>query len=198
MKIIGLTGGIASGKSIVSNWFIEAGIPVIDADFVYKQLAKPYEVLYNEIVHKLPEVELNPDKSINWHKMGEIAFRDETIRKHLNEITHPIVIDKIMAEISVLEQAGEKQVVVSVPLLFEADFDKVCDKTVVVYIDRDTQISRLMRRDHIDQQYAETKIDSQMPLSDKVAKADYAIDNSGTIQETKEAFLIVLAMLRSE
>ena len=198
MKIIGLTGGIASGKSLISSLFLEAGIPVIDADFVYKQLAKPSEVLYNEIVHLLPAVELYPDKSINWHKMGEIAFRDEKVRKRLNEITHPVVKNKIIEELSDLKRVGAPLVVISVPLLFEADFDKICDKTIVAYVDREIQIARLMQRDQIDKSYAETKIDSQMPLTEKRAKADYIIDNSGTIQETKAAFLHVLATLRSE
>lgn len=197
MKIIGFTGGIASGKSIISNWFFEEGIPVIDADFVYKKLSKPYEVLYNEIVNNLPEVSLCSDKSIDWHKLGEKAFRDEQFRRRLNELTHPVVQKTIMQEIEAYKLQNQPIVVISVPLLFETNFDKICDKTIVVYIDRELQILRLMKRDGIERDFAISKIDTQMSMEEKAAKADFAINNSGTVQATKEEFLHVLAKIRS-
>ncbi|MBN2504779.1 MAG: dephospho-CoA kinase [Bacilli bacterium] len=198
MQVIGLTGGIASGKSIVSKLFLEAGVPVIDADFVYKQLSKPYEVLYNEITLKLEDVPLNPDKSIDWHKLGEIVFNDPEFREKLNDLTHPIVISEIEDMLAKYRDEGEKLVVISVPLLFEANVDRICDKTVLVYINRELQVSRLMQRDQIDRDFAMKKIDSQMSLEDKLERADYAIDNSGTLQETKAAFESLLTTLRSE
>ena len=198
MKIIGLTGGIASGKSIISSWFIKEGIPVIDADFVYKQLSKPFEVLYNEIVNNFPDVSLNPDKSINWHKLGEKVYADEQFRKQLNELTHPVVQQVIIQEIEEYEHQNQPILVVSVPLLFEANFDKICDKTIVVYIDRKQQISRLMKRDSIEKDFAISKIDAQMSMEEKAAKADFVIDNAGTMQNTLKEFQRVLTIIRSE
>ncbi len=198
MQIIGLTGGIASGKSLVSSWFRDAGIKVIDADFVYKQLSKPFEVLYNEITSRLPTVPLKTDRSIDWHRLGEMVFCDEKLRLELNNLTHPFVIREIENQLKVLRGQEEKIVVLSVPLLFESNLDRMCDKTIVVYVNRETQLSRLMERDGIDRDYAQVKIDSQMSLEEKRKRSDYVIDNSDKMQDAREAFDRLLNLLRSE
>lgn len=196
MKIIGLTGGIASGKSVIASWFASSGIPVIDADFVYKELSKPQQVLYNKIVKILPEGYFQSDLSIHWRKLGELVFRDDSFRIRLNELTHPIVKEEILRQIAVYQKKGEDYVIISVPLLFETGFHEICDLTVCVYVDRTVQLARLMERDQIDQEYAIRKIASQMPLLEKKELADYSIDNSGTLAQTKAEFLKVLAKMK--
>ena len=198
MKIIGLTGGIASGKSLVANWFIDAGFSLIEADSVYKRLATPGGSLYQKLLDFVPPYCIDGNKQIDWHKLGQVVFTDNDFRVRLNQLTHPAVEKAVKIEIEQFRNAGEKYVVLSVPLLFESGTDKLCDITICVFVDQEVQTRRLMLRDQIPGEYAKLKIAAQMSLEEKRKLADYTIDNSGSVKETKKQFKMVLDALRSE
>lgn len=191
-KIIGLTGGIASGKSTVSKMFKEREIPVIDTDQIAKTLLNEDKDIYKEILKTFGEDVLTPNQEINRNKLAQIIFKDKEKRKKLNAIIHPKVKEITLHETTHLKDLKSPLIVLDVPLLFEADFDSVCDVTIVVYARKKDQISRLLSREGIDEAYAKQKISAQMPLSKKKELADYIIDNSKSILETRKSFERVL------
>lgn len=194
MKIIGLTGGIGSGKSTISELFIKKGIRVIDADIVYKELSKPGQILYNEIVRTFGSEYLTPGDTIDFKKLSYTVFHDEEKRLILNKITHPVVRDEVLREANALK--NQPMAVIVVPLLFESGFDSICDKVICVYVDLRTQISRVMSRDHVDRETALLKIQAQIPLKLKASKSDYVIDNSFTMSESIRQFEEILSDIR--
>ncbi len=194
MHLIGLTGGIGSGKSTVSELFIKKGIRVIDADILYKELSKPGQVLYNEIIKAFGPDILCSAGTIDFRKLGDLVFHDEAKRQLLNSVTHPAVRDEILSEAKALK--NQTLAVVVVPLLFESGFDSFCTKTICVYVDLRTQLSRLMSRDRIDRHLALLKILAQMPMKKKALKSDYVIDNSGTMSQTINQFDDIIKELR--
>lgn len=181
MKIIGLTGGIASGKSLVSGFFEAMDIIVLDADKIYKNLLKTNKLLYNEIKK---EFGLN---EINFKLLADIVFNDEVKMKKLNKITHPYVIRSFREQINHLSKT-EKLIVLDIPLLYEAKMEDFCDEIICVYVDSKTQTKRLQERDNITLDEALKKINSQMPLEEKVNYSDYVIDNSYTEEKTFDQF----------
>jgi len=193
MKVIGLTGGIASGKSTVAKWFIESGFDVIDADFVYKELSKPKQVLYNKLISEFSSVILREDDSINWQLFSKMIFSDEAKRKRLNEITHPIIKSEIISRINAFKENGAPIVIIVVPLLFESDFHQLCQETVCVYTSLSIELKRLMERDHISKEDAMRKIKSQMSLDRKKKLATYVIDNDHDLSETKKQVQALIA-----
>ncbi|MFH5881034.1 dephospho-CoA kinase [Liberiplasma polymorphum] len=197
-KIIGLTGGIATGKSTVTQMFKERNIPVIDSDKIAKTLLDKGQEAYQEILAEFGEEVLSTDTNINRNKLAKIIFNDEKKRKKLNEIVHPKVKKVIYTEIARLKTLEHDFIVVDVPLLFESEFDKICDITLLVFARRKDQVTRLMMRDHIDETYALQKIKSQFPLGKKKALADYVIDNSKSILETRKAFDKFISSIRGE
>jgi dephospho-CoA kinase len=197
-KIIGLTGGIATGKSTVTTMFLDKQIPVIDSDKIAKSLLDKGQEAYQEVIEAFGTEILATDQTINRGKLGKIIFNDETARKQLNQIVHPKVKKVIYSEIASLKTFDHEFIVIDVPLLFESEFDKICDATILVYARRVDQINRLMSRDKIDEAYAKQKIKAQFPLSKKKALATYVIDNSKSILETRKSFEKVLAALRSD
>ncbi len=195
--IVGLTGGIASGKSTISKMFQEEAIPVIDTDNIAHTLLKHNKTIYTSIVDSFGEEVLTPSKEINRNKLGKIVFKDKEKRELLNKIVHPKVKERVFKEIDHYKGLGEAMIVVDVPLLFEASFDTIMDKTIVVYAKRSDQIDRLKSRENIDEAFAKQKIKSQMPLSKKKELADYCIDNTKSILETRKSFTRVLKKLKS-
>jgi len=197
MKIIGLTGGIASGKSLVADLFIKNDVLVLDADKIYKNLLKTNKIMYNEIV-KIFGSDIEKDDSIDFKKLGDMIFKDGEKRLLLNSVTHPYVIDEIEERLSNARSVGLKMVVLDVPLLFEANLEHMCDLVILAYCDWETQIQRLMNRDSISREVAFEKMASQMSLEDKRIRADIIIDNSGTREDTQEQFYEILNNLRSD
>ncbi len=185
--IVGLTGGIASGKSTVADLFKGAGIPVIDTDQIARQLLNQDRDIFDKIVEAFGEDVLTPAKEINRNKIAQIIFYDDEKRQMLNDIVHPKVKDRVFIEIDRLKPDHDL-IVVDVPLLFEAKFDQFMDHTIVVFAKRKDQVSRLMSREGIDEAYAKQKIKSQMPLSKKKELADFVIDNTRSILETRKCF----------
>ena len=190
--ILGLTGSIATGKSTVSLMFDDYEIPVIDADKVARQVVVPGEQAYNEIVKEFGEDILREDKMLDRKKLGSIVFADEEKRKKLNNIIHPQIRKKMLHDRDQLVEQGEKCVVLDIPLLFESELTHFVDKVIVVYADPKIQLERLMERDESTEEEAKQRINSQMSIKEKAARADTVINNNGTKFETYEQLEKVL------
>ena len=173
-KVIGLTGSIASGKSTVSNKLKELGYLVIDCDVIGHKLLKKARPGYYPVLEEFGEEILGAGGQIDRKKLGSLVFNNPAQREKLNQILHPFIKKAVLEEIEIIK---EGLVFIDCPLLFETDFHKLCDVTVVVYVNMDTQIHRLMERDKIIFPEALKKIYAQMPLDDKLSLADYVIDN---------------------
>ncbi|MGD6795575.1 dephospho-CoA kinase [Metabacillus indicus] len=189
---IGLTGGIASGKSTVSNMFKEANIPVIDADIIARQVVEQGAPAYLLIAETFGSDILQEDGSINREKLGSIIFQNANEREKLNSIVHPAVRKEMLRQKEEAEASGEAAVVLDIPLLFESKLTHLADVTLVVYVNPDVQLSRLMKRNGLSEEDAKWRIASQLPLNEKKDHADEVIDNNGTIQETKKQFHTLL------
>lgn len=192
MKIIGLTGGIATGKSTVAKMFSEAKIPLIDTDLIAKEVLNKESKGYQEVVEYFTDEILFNNKEINRKKLAHIIFTNPKKRAKLNSIVHPKVKDTVLSEIERYRNLNKAIVVVDVPLLYESGLDEIVDDVVVVFTTKQLQIERLMDREQIPHEYALLKIDAQMSLEEKVGKATYVIDNSASILETKKQFNKIL------
>lgn len=182
---IGLTGGIASGKSTVSEMIKARGIPVIDADKIARDVVKRGSETLQQIVDYFGEDILNEDGSLARKKLGAIVFQDEEKRKKLNAIIHPAIRKQMLLERDQHVANGEKTIVFDIPLLYESNLFHLVDKVLLVYVDEETQLKRLIERDQAGEEDARRRIASQMPLAKKRERADAIIDNSGTIEETE-------------
>lgn len=183
---IGLTGGIASGKSTVSQMFKEAGIVVIDADVIARKVVEVGEEAYEQIFQSFGKDILLPDETIDRQKLGSVVFFNEEKRLLLNSIVHPAVRKQMLKEKEEHLNNGEETVILDIPLLFESKLTALVDRTLLVYVDYETQLARLMNRNNLSNGEAEARIQSQMPLKDKIQLADAVIDNNGTIEATKD------------
>lgn len=199
--IIGLTGGIASGKSTVSKMMADLGAKIIDADQVARQVVEPGEPTLHKIVDRFGEEILHADGTLDRKKLGNIVFRDQTARMDLNQIIHPAIRTQMKKQLDDALQSGEKCIVMDIPLLFESERSKreyPLDKILVVYVPEPIQIKRLMDRDGIDETLARQKINSQIPMEEKKDMGDAYIDNSGTLESTKKQLLSILKQWREE
>lgn len=195
-QIIGLTGGIASGKSTVAQFFKDADVPVIETDKIAKSVLNEGTEAYHKVVEAFGEEILLAGGSINRKALSERIFKNEAARHTLNAIVHPEVRSITRSQAEVYKKEGHALIVIDVPLLFEAEFDQEVDKTLVISVPKPIQLERLMGRDGISKAYATKKINAQMPLKEKRKRADYVIDNRGSILETKKQFNTVLASLK--
>ena len=187
MKVVGLTGGIASGKSFVAEILASSGAVVIDADILARQVVEPGEPSYHAVVRRFGEGILRPDGSLDRKALGRIVFSDGAARRELEEIIHPAV-EELAGRILVEERRrGTRVVFYVVPLLFEAGLESMMDEIWVVSVDEETEIARLMKRDGIDREESLRKIAAQMRMEEKVGRADVVIDNSGVPEETERA-----------
>ncbi|MBS3811903.1 MAG: dephospho-CoA kinase [Halanaerobiales bacterium] len=180
--IIGLTGGIATGKSLVSKTLRELGIKVIDADQIAHRVLNRTEVI-DKIKEEFGREIINNKGEIDRKKLGEIVFSEHVKLKKLEEITHPTILDVIDQKLK--EYKKQDLIVLDAPLLFETYLDQKVDETWVVYAEEPTQIERLQKRDGLDYFEAKCRIDVQMPLKEKVQRADQVINNEGTKQELR-------------
>ncbi|MBY7143839.1 dephospho-CoA kinase [Virgibacillus sp. NKC19-3] len=182
--IIGLTGSIASGKSTVSLMFDDLNIPVIDADKISREVVKPGEKAYDNIIHAFGEDILREDNTLDREKLGSIVFADEERRKTLNRIVHPAVREKMLEQRDAYVQAEEPLVVLDIPLLFESKLTHFVDKVVVVYVEEKVQLQRLINRDGYTEEEAYQRIRAQIPIKEKAEKADAIINNNGDKYES--------------
>lgn len=192
--VIGLTGGIASGKSTVSSILKEKGITVIDADIEARLAVEKGEEAYDEIIAFFGEEILQKNGSINRAKLGSIIFHEEEKRLKLNSIVHPAVRKRMLTKRDEAIENGEQLVIMDIPLLFESKLTYMVDKTVLVYVDENIQLQRLMERNQLSKDEALARIQSQMPLADKIKLSDAVINNNGTIGETEARLFEILKM----
>ena len=184
MKVIGLTGGIGSGKSTVSRYIAEQGIPVIDADKIAREAVLPDSEGLKKIIEKYGEEYLLEDGNLDRVKMGALVFNNQQRLKELNSILHPIIKKEIKRRIELFrEGAVYSLVVVDVPLLIEAEMMDLADSVWLVYADPEKQIERIIKRDGLSRAEALSRISSQMPMDQKKAFADEVIDNGGEIED---------------
>lgn len=179
MILIGLTGGVATGKSTVAKMFKQCGAVVIDADELAHEVVKPGKPAWREIVRIFGHAVLNPDRTLNRRELGAIVFRSRAKRRRLERIIHPRVAreqDRLTRQAARTDPTAV--VIYDVPLLFEAGIDKRVDTTIVVTADRETQIARLRKRNGLTHAEAIRRIRSQMPLAKKVRLADIVIDGT--------------------
>ncbi|MEN1968250.1 dephospho-CoA kinase [Lentibacillus sp. N15] len=189
---IGLTGSIASGKSTVSLMFDDYRIPMVDADKLSRDVVRPGEQAYEQIIDTFGTDILRNDKSIDRKQLGSIVFADETKLQQLNAIVHPAIREKMLTTRDSLIHAGASCVVLDIPLLFESKLTHFVDKTLVVFVDEEVQLKRLMERDHFTEEEAIQRIQSQIPVKEKAAMADAVIDNNGTKYQSYEQLETVL------
>lgn len=190
--VVGLTGGIASGKSTVANMFKEMGIEVIDADIEARKAVEIGEAAYEQIVTYFGEDILNDDYTINRSKLGEIIFNDSVKRQKLNEIVHPDVRRRMNEKKAAAIMRGDQVVVLDIPLLFESGLKHMVDVVLLVYVEKDVQLQRLMERNLLTKEEALARIQSQMPIEDKRKLADKVINNNGSIDDTKKQLIELL------
>lgn len=190
--IIGLTGGIASGKSTISSMIKELGFPVVDADIVAREVVEIGEEAYLKLVESFGEEILLEDKTLNRQALGNIIFHDEEKRLLLNQIMHPAIKNRIEQQKNQFVAEGHEAVILDIPLLLESDDTYGTDKILVVYVNQETQLERLMSRNDLTEADAKARIHSQMLISEKVKRADEVIDNSHTIEESKEQLIHIL------
>lgn len=179
MMLVGLTGGVATGKSTVAKMFKQCGAVVIDADELARDVVKPGRAAWREIVKTFGKIALNPDRTLNRRTLGAIVFNDRSKLRHLERIIHPRV-EREQARLT--RQAARKDpnalVIYDVPLLFEAGVDKRVDTIIVITADRETQISRLKKRNGLSRAEAIRRIRSQMPLAKKIQRADHVLNGT--------------------
>ncbi|KAG6844701.1 hypothetical protein H0H87_004577 [Tephrocybe sp. NHM501043] len=183
MLVIGLTGGIASGKSSVSKLLKAKNIPIVDADLLARVVVLPGTKGLKKIVKEFGPDILQEDGHLNRKKLGEIVFNDEAKRKKLNAIVHPAVRWAMLSRVIHHWVGSEKYCVLDIPLLIEGGLWKWMGQVVVVQCSADTQLERLMKRDNSTEEEALSRLNSQLPIAEKVAYADVVIDNSGTPEE---------------
>ena len=199
--LVGLTGGIATGKSTVAETLRRLGAEVIDADQLARDVVAPGEPALAEIVREFGDVR-NADGSLDRKKLGGIVFNDTARRKRLEAITHPAIRERFVARVAELAARGyEGLVFFDAPVMIESGNYRNMDRLVVVFTDAATQRARLMTRDGMAAAEATSRIATQMPVIDKAKLADYVIDNTGdraaTAARTREVFDALLADLRA-
>jgi dephospho-CoA kinase len=187
--IVGLTGGIVGGKSTVASMFKNLGAKIVDADKLGHSVILPHKPAWKKITRLFGKDILQNDLTIDRGKLGKIVFTNQTLLKKLNEITHPEIIKLIKKEINLAinkTHRQEKILIIDAALIYEAKIDRLMDKIMVVYINKDEQVKRLIRRNNLSKEEAFQRIKSQMPMKEKVKMADYVIDNSNSLDKTRE------------
>lgn len=195
MKIVGLTGSIASGKSTVAEMFRELGAYLIDWDVLAREVVEPHMKAWNGIVDYFGKDVLNDDLTLDREKLGEIVFDNAEKLEKLNEIVHPAVFEEDEERVQEIKKLDPKAIVIKdIPLLIEIGYQKFVDKVVVVYTSEENQFKRMLVRGFGPEE-ARKRIKAQMPLEEKVKSADFVIQNDGSLEETREQVQRIFAEL---
>ncbi|SDN19173.1 dephospho-CoA kinase [Paenibacillus sp. yr247] len=182
---IGLTGGIACGKSTVSAMLVNRGALLVDADTIARDVVEPGSPVLEQVAAHFGQAVLQADGSLHRKKLGEIIFGNTEARKQLESILHPPIRVRIREQMEAYEQQyPDKLVVADVPLLIESNLTFMFQEVMVVYVPRHVQLERLIHRDGLTESAANNRIDAQMSIEEKRKLADVVIDNSGTWEET--------------
>ncbi len=184
--VVGLTGGIGSGKSTVSNMLIERNIPVIDADKISREVLIIYPEVLWSIKKEFGEEVFDENDNLDRKKLGAMIFSNEIFKKKLENIIIPYIKKEIFDKIEKYVKAGEKFCIVDAPTLIENNLHKYMDEVIVIVVNEKIQIKRVMARDSLSKKDALNRINSQMPLKEKLKYATYTIDNSDTLSHTEE------------
>jgi len=187
MKIIGLTGNIGSGKSTVAEMFANLGAKIIDADEIARDVVKPEEPAWKDLVTEFGEEILNNDKNLNRKLLADIVFNNEEKREKLNNIIHPRILEEINRCIDEYRSENAGVVIIEAALLVEkSGLINFIDKLIVVSIDKDSQLRRIKERDKLNSEDILSRIESQLSNDEKIKIADFVIDNTGIIENTEE------------
>lgn len=193
MMIIGLTGGISSGKSTVSRMLKDLGAVIIDADQIAREVVKPSSSTLRQIREQFGASILLPNGELDRQALGQIVFNDQGARLRLNAIIHPAIRAEMIRQKEEAVLQNQQLIVLDIPLLFESKLEHMVEKILVVYVPEEYQLARLMKRDGIDEQTAWSRIRSQIPIEEKKLKGHAYIDNSGSLEETKAQLKNILA-----
>ncbi len=185
MLKIAITGGAGSGKSTVARMFAELGAPVLDADAAAKEAVAVGTPAWQELRRVFGPEYFQPDGELDRAKVARLVFTDPAARQKLNDIVHPRVAQVIQARLKELEQQGAPLALVEVPLLYEAGLAGAYDRVIVVYVEPGDQVRRLQERDDRSAGEIEGLLKAQWPINDKAARADYVVDNRGSLDETR-------------
>lgn len=183
MKLIGLTGGIATGKSTVSAMLRRLGAKVVDADEIAREIVRPGEPAWQEIVDAFGPGVLRKDKSLDRDKLRKIVFADERARKRLESITHPKIRALAQEKIERRSAEGAEVVIYEAPLLFETQAQSWIRPVILVACNLETQKQRLRQRDRLGEKEIRRHLEAQMPLEEKRKLADYVVENNGSLEE---------------
>lgn len=197
--IVGLTGGIATGKSTVTQMLREMGAYVVDADVWARKVVAPGSAGLRQIQEVFGTGVLTPSGELSRTRLAELIFADEAARQKLNTITHPLVREGMRQEtMAFLQSHPNEPIVWDVPLLFEGETQHLVDTTILVYVDERTQLQRLCLRNGYTEAEAFARISAQMPIEEKKKRATYIIDNTGTLEQTREQVQAVWIALRGQ
>jgi len=184
--LLGVTGGIASGKTTVANMLGELGAPIIDFDLIARLVVEPDKPAWKEIVEYFGKQVLKKDNSLDRKKVSKIVFRDMEKRKKLEGFTHPRIHDEFVKQVDEIAEKDPNAIIqVAIPLLIELNLQYMFHKTLVVYIPQEKQIERLVERDGISEDEARNILKAQLPIDEKVGYANFVINNEKSLEETK-------------
>ena len=190
MKVLGLTGGIGSGKSMVLSMFANLGAEVIDADHLAREVVEPGQPALEEIATAFGRDMLMPDGRLDRPKLAGVIFAHPAERAKLDAITHPRIRARMEEEIKA-RRSGPGVLIVDIPLLYENDRSDTVESVIVVWVDAKTQLRRLTERDGLTPDEARQRIAAQMPLDEKRARADLVVDNSGSRENTRRQVEVI-------
>jgi dephospho-CoA kinase len=195
MRIFGLTGNIGSGKSTVAAMLREAGIPVLDADRISREVTAPGGRAYDDVVQAFGGEIVRKDGTIDRKRLGEIVFADPASRERLERITHPAILEAMREAIAGIGREGHRAVVVEATLIHESGRKGLFEAVISVTCDRETAISRLAARDGMSRVQAEARLRAQMDADRKAGASEYVIDNSGGIESTRRQVVALAGVL---
>ncbi|MBK5100983.1 MAG: dephospho-CoA kinase [Desulfobacteraceae bacterium] len=185
--LLGVTGGIATGKTVVSKMLEEMGAPIIDFDIIARQVVEPEKPAWQEIVAYFGEQVLQEDRNLDRKKLSDIVFQDLEKRKKLEEFTHPRISEEFVRQVNEITNRNPDAIIqVVIPLLIELNLQYRFHKILVVYAPKEMQIERLMKRDGITREVAANILKAQLPIDEKIGYADFVIHNEGSLDETKK------------
>jgi dephospho-CoA kinase len=197
MLIVGLTGGIGSGKSTVTEMFREEGAEVIDFDYLARLVVEPGMPAWRDIVDYFGRRILSSDETVNRSALAEIVFSDEESRKALERFTHPRIFEERDALLRrIREKDPSSVVIIDFPLLLELGLRNELDEVILVYVPREVQIERAANRENLSREAVEKRVKAQMPIEEKRSLSDYVIDNQGSLTETRAQVQRIMVKLR--
>ena len=195
MVIIGLTGGIGSGKSTVAKMFIERNIKVIDADIISREILSIYPKILISIKHEFGKTFIDSLGKLKRRELGDHVFNNEYRRKKLEDIMIPFIKKQIYSRVEQYNKEGEKFCVIDAPTLIEHSINEDMDVNILVWVDKQTQIQRLKQRDSMEEGQIVHRINSQMSLDKKKLYVDFIIDNSKDLSSTSSQFIKIFGAI---